>query len=362
MEPAPGNLLQQTRSSLSDKFQVQAIELPDQPIFLAAAIPLTDGVTGLKPRLPAGRGFTKFQAAMSAAAEAVELLCCLATKDMDRSGIKTSQDGHDVVVGFDMATGTASDFSAQAVYLDYAGVFGEPLIQDADTTGCASGAALPEAKMRGLLECIERDALAIWWYGRQPRSHVSLDFLDVVHPRLSFWLGERNRRSIAIDITTDIGLPVVVVASSEPDGSLVAIGSAANPNLRLAAIAATTEMIQVEASMELSGQNPNFELEQWFARASTTSMPQFQHNENVRNFSSASGKSVLDRIRDAGFSAAAVDLTLPSYPIASARILVPGFCSMRRRINADRILMHRAFFPSTENARTPDEFELFDPY
>jgi YcaO cyclodehydratase, ATP-ad Mg2+-binding len=362
MESEPSHLLHQTLSSISDKFQVREISLPDQPIFLAVAVPLSDSVTGFKPRLPAGRGFTKSQAAMSTAAEAVELMCCLSTKNMDRSKMSGSGKDGDFLLGTDMETGVVSKVAAQSVFLDYAAVFDQHLTHDADTTGCASGVTLLEAKMRGLLECIERDALAIWWYGRQSRSHISLDFLDVLHPRLSFWLGERNRRTIAIDITTDVGVPVVVVASSERDGSFVAMGSAANLNLQSAAIAATTEMIQIEASMELSGQNPNLDLEEWFAKASTSEMPQFQHNENRQTILPISGGSVLAGVRNAGFSATAIDLSLPVYPIASARVLVPGFCGMKRRINAARVLAHGALFPSTKAALTTEEFESFDPY
>jgi YcaO cyclodehydratase, ATP-ad Mg2+-binding len=362
MKSEPSHLLHQTLSSISDKFQVREIDLPDQPIFLAVAVPLSDTVTGIRPRLPSGRGFTKSQAAMSAAAEAVELMSCLSTKSMDRSKISVSVKDGDFVFAADMETGITSRIAAQSVYLDYAAVFEQPLTHDADTTGCASGATLPEAKMRGLLECIERDALAIWWYGRQSRSHISLDFLDVLHPRLSFWLGERNRKSMAIDITTDVGVPVVVVASSEPDGSLVAMGSAANMSLQSAAIAATTEMIQIEASMELSGQNSNLDLETWFAKASTAKMPQFQHTENQLARSPIFVGSVLAGVQNAGFSATAIDLSLPVYPIASARVLVPGFCGMKRRINVARILAHGARFPSMKAALSPDEFESFDPY
>jgi thiazole/oxazole-forming peptide maturase SagD family component len=364
MEPKHSNLLQNTLSSISDKFQVQAIDLPDQPIFLAVAAPLSDGITGLKPRLPAGRGFTKSQAAMSAAAEAVELLSCLATNEMSRSRISASRDGQDqdIVFGTDMATGAVSEVSAQAVYLDYAAVFGEALTLDADTTGCASDAALSQAKLRGLLECIERDALAIWWYGRQSRPHISLDFFDIVHPRLAFWLSERNRRTIAIDITSDVGVPVIVAASSEPDGSLVAMGSAANPDWKLAVIAATTEMIQIEASMELTGQYQNLELEQWFAKASLSKMPQFRPNQTARIMSPVNEVNILSCVGNAGFSALAVDLTLAAYPLASARVIVPNFCSMNRRLNVERILAHSALFPSAEAAQAPDEFELFDPY
>src|SRR5262249_52792617 len=42
----------------------------------------------------------------------------------------------------------------------------------ADSNGCAAGNSPDEAILAGLLELIERDALAIWWYNRLERPAV----------------------------------------------------------------------------------------------------------------------------------------------------------------------------------------------
>ena len=41
-----------------------------------------------------------------------------------------------------------------------------------DSNGCASGATLEEAKTAAILELIEWDATARWWYGRSPRPVI----------------------------------------------------------------------------------------------------------------------------------------------------------------------------------------------
>ena len=55
-----------------------SLAVADCPVFLAIACPEADGVTGLKPRLPAGRGLSQAEALITAAAEAVELRASLA--------------------------------------------------------------------------------------------------------------------------------------------------------------------------------------------------------------------------------------------------------------------------------------------
>lgn len=44
-----------------------------------------------------------------------------------------------------------------------------------DSNGCASGNTIEEAIYYGLLELVERDAVAIWWYNRIRRPEVKLD-------------------------------------------------------------------------------------------------------------------------------------------------------------------------------------------
>ncbi|MET5116207.1 YcaO-like family protein, partial [Burkholderia pseudomallei] len=41
--------------------------------------------------------------------------------------------------------------------------------------GCAAGACIEEAFLQGLLELVERDAVAIWWYNMLLRPAVDIE-------------------------------------------------------------------------------------------------------------------------------------------------------------------------------------------
>lgn len=121
----------------------------------------------------------------------------------------------------------------------------ERAVASGDSNGCACGASAESARLAATLELIERDAAARWWYGRRQRPVLDLAILDDTSGLVS-WLYARRRRTWLFDITTDLGVPVAAAASSERDGSDVALGFAAKPDIREAALAAMTEMVQTE--------------------------------------------------------------------------------------------------------------------
>lgn len=356
MHDLPLDLLHRTLIALAGMFKVHLLDIPDCPVFLAAAMPISDEVTGAKPRLPAGRGLTARQAMTSAAAEALELKSSLARNCKPARFGARLRGGRDFIPAVDLTSGDRIDVPAQDVFLDYAVQFGEPLANDADSTGCAAGASLADANTAGLLECVERDAVASWWYGRKSRPHLAIEILDDVAPRLAWWLAARGRPVRLIDVTTDIGIPVVVAVSSDRDGTAVAIGSAANLDLRAAAVSAVTEMVQTEVAIQMGDRASNEELDGWLTAASVNSMPQFAAAGGAAGQRRNDGSNVLDRVTAAGFRACAVDLTAPGDPLHVVRVLVPGFSALRRRIVAERILAHPG------GVGCADEFEMLELY
>src|SRR5262249_39410792 len=97
----------------------------------------------------------------------------------------------------------------------------------ADSNGAASGASAAVAELAALLELIERDALARWWYGRRARPSIALSTVVAGASNaveLIDWLDARSRRTWLVDITSDLDIPALVAISSEPDGSDVVLG------------------------------------------------------------------------------------------------------------------------------------------
>lgn len=85
------------------------------------------------------------------------------------------------------------------------------------STGFAVGASYDAAVLSALLEVIERDSLALWWLHSLPMPRLVFD--QAKEPRL-FELLARNRavgiENHLIDLTTDVGVPVVgIVQTSE---------------------------------------------------------------------------------------------------------------------------------------------------
>jgi ribosomal protein S12 methylthiotransferase accessory factor len=120
--------------------------------------------------------------------------------------------------------------------------------------GCASGATAEQAVLSGLLEWVERDACAHWWFGvREPR-HIALETLDEAGlPDLVRTLrgGRSERSSWFLDITSEWDIPCVVAVSFDADGKGFVHGAAARPSLGAAARAAYLEMCQMEVARHL---------------------------------------------------------------------------------------------------------------
>jgi ribosomal protein S12 methylthiotransferase accessory factor len=117
----------------------------------------------------------------------------------------------------------------------------------ANTNGCAAGNSHGEAILNGLLELIERDAVAIWWYNRTDQAGIQMDACD--DPRLAR-LAESGtaleRQAWLLDLTTDIGIPVVAAMSARMKGARqeFLFGFGCHLRLGTAARSAALEMIQ----------------------------------------------------------------------------------------------------------------------
>jgi oxazoline/thiazoline synthase len=96
----------------------------------------------------------------------------------------------------------------------------------ADTNGCASGNSVRDAQLRALLELIERDAAAIWWYNRVPRPLVDLDSFAVpMFEDFKSWASRAGRILRVLDITTDLDIPAyVAISARDPSGDCIAFG------------------------------------------------------------------------------------------------------------------------------------------
>lgn len=83
-----------------------------------------------------------------------------------------------------------------------------------DSTGCATGSTSEQAIKHAVLEVIERDAAAIWWRAKLacpevPSQDQSTDFILKLKKELSL----KGYLTCALDITNDLGIPVVATVA-----------------------------------------------------------------------------------------------------------------------------------------------------
>ena len=106
-----------------------------------------------------------------------------------------------------------------------------------------------------IFELVERDAAALWWLaGRPPRAvALSTPGHDAVMAGLAAMReGRTTRQTRLLDITTDLGVPVIAAVSTDRAGRGLAVGIAARLNLADAAHAALREMGQMELSAAIA--------------------------------------------------------------------------------------------------------------
>ncbi len=116
--------------------------------------------------------------------------------------------------------------------------YGHPEADDcpADSNGTAAGNSFEEAVLQGLLELIERDAVAVWWYNRIPRPRIALDGAEM--RRMSEHYRSLGRRLAVYDITHDLGIPTFAAvardATAKEGQPLLGFGAHVDPAIALA--------------------------------------------------------------------------------------------------------------------------------
>ncbi|MBD3397520.1 TOMM precursor leader peptide-binding protein, partial [Candidatus Micrarchaeota archaeon] len=123
----------------------------------------------------------------------------------------------------------------------------------ADSNGNAAGNCMEEAVLQGLMELIERDAVALWWYNMIHMPCVDLE--QIQDPLISQFIETFtaiNRKVWVLDLTSDLGVPVFAAFSSitadGPDRPIFGFGAHLDP--KTAFTRALSEMTQSLGLME----------------------------------------------------------------------------------------------------------------
>jgi ribosomal protein S12 methylthiotransferase accessory factor len=198
-----------------------------------------------------------------------------------------------------------------------------------DSNGCAAGNCLEEAILQGIFELVERDATAIWWYNRISRPGIALESFDQ-----PYFLQVREHYAQAghelwlLDLTHDLGIPVVIALASEMAGERYAAGLGCHLDLGMAVQRALTELHQVF--------DPEHRHDPLFTRSEIGDESFLRPLQGAPVHTAASHPNPCSddlrddlelcssRLRAAGLELLVVDYSRPDVALTTVKVMVPG--------------------------------------
>lgn len=228
--------------------------------------------------------------------------------------------------------------------------------------GGAAGNSLEEAVLQGMLEVIERDAIAIWWYNQTQRAELDFSAVSAdLHRQLSHTLGA-EWEYWALDISTDFAIPVIAAISRHKANLQFCFGFGCHIDPVIACQRALTELCQI---IEIRHRNTApFDFEaiaacpylfphEQLAVRTLDQLPQAWHAD-IRD-------DILHCLAQAtrlGLEVLVLDYTRPDMVLATAKVIVPGSCHLFPYFAASRlyhvpVAMGLLDKPKTEDQMNP---------
>lgn len=237
----------------------------------------------------------------------------------------------------------------------------------AESNGCAAAPTLDLATQAALGELVERDAIALWWYGGVPAAAIPQGYLEETGiARLLREIRPQTRRAVwLLSLPGLPGVPVVAALSSEPNGRAVVAGFAAGPDPRSAMRRAVLEMCQMELAQDMAvlrareaGADALLPQERvWLDRWRHLSVEAYPRLRGTDGAIPKAGGDLLEAVGRAGLSAYRVDLTRAALGIPAVRVLVPGLQSASRK----RITARLRALADSNGINLYDRFHQYSP-
>lgn len=216
----------------------------------------------------------------------------------------------------------------------------------ADSNGCAAGSSIEDAMLQGLLELVERDAVALWWYNRLTRPAVDLAAFDdgFIAQMRDFY--QRNDREFwVLDITSDLEIPCFVALSRRLRGPSadIMMGFGAHIDVGIALNRALTELNQfIPALLNLNPDGTTaymmgdtHALNWW--RTATVAKETYligdadQPGRRPESYSAMADSSVaqlllglIEKLQAAGHEVLVLDQTRPDIGLPVVKMVAPG--------------------------------------
>ncbi len=196
------------------------------------------------------------------------------------------------------------------------------------TSGCAAAETIAQARLRALLEVIERDAIGRWWYGGATARTVPIEALDLPGPVADF-VAKRSRVTQVVALQ-GLGGTVLAAVSWTENGQEMALGFGCALDVASAGVSAIVELFQIEIGLEQRARAQDPLLTIWLQNAGPKILPPVEDG-TVPEPDEKDLDSVLASLARAGKRCAFLDLTRPAFGVPVVRAIVPGMWSDKPR-------------------------------
>lgn len=216
----------------------------------------------------------------------------------------------------------------------------EPRFGRFDPNGCAAGSTPAEAAVQALLELVERDSTAIWWYNRMPRP--ALDPLAVADQRvreLAQGFVDQGWDCWLLDLTGDLAIPcLAAVARAKSDGRWC-IGFGCHFDSAIAIERAMTELVQLFRANGRDGPPP------WEIKADADETYLFPEGEADLADAPARGVATMgglidwtsERLGESGIELLILNQTRPDTMLPVVKVFAPGLRHFWPRFGPGRL-------------------------
>lgn len=216
----------------------------------------------------------------------------------------------------------------------------EPRFGRFDPNGCAAGSTHAEAALQALLELVERDCVAIWWYNRVRRPTLDpMACADLRVRRLAQGFQDQGWDCWVLDLTNDLNIPcVTALARARSDGRWC-IGFGCHFDSGLAVERAMTELAQLFRADGRDGPPP------WGPMSETDEAFLFPDGEaTLQDTPVADAGSfeelinwTVDRLNDRGIETLILNQSRPDTGLAVVKVFAPGLRHFWPRFGPGRL-------------------------
>jgi bacteriocin biosynthesis cyclodehydratase domain-containing protein len=227
----------------------------------------------------------------------------------------------------------------------------------ADSNGNAAGSSLEDAVLQGLLEVVERDAVALWWYNRSRVPAVDLDsFGDPWIDELREVYAGLGREVWVLDVSSDLKIPAMVAVSRRIDRrpEEIMFGFGAHLDPRVALRRALTELNQMmPAIVDASGDGQytcdDADLVRWWRNATVANQAYLIPDPAERprvpgdyNYAPCQDlaedvAAIQHKVEALGMELLVLDQTRPDIGLPVVKVIVPGLRPFWARLAPGRL-------------------------